>query len=191
MLLWVLWMMKHVYEGDDGCPGTLPIALSLTISSASRQRPHRQPFSQHQRNVSLQHSHHRPSVPRTTGKPVPVQPQPPHIYLIASPQVASIPAESSKAINELEPSDGPNLPIVNTIQWMGPAFPTGPKITLSGTPESIYKQLLKINPKYDAWDMPGNAENAAKRGVTRDGTTNATKALETRQFREVRCTVQR
>ncbi|KAK5659017.1 hypothetical protein OQA88_1104 [Cercophora sp. LCS_1] len=87
---------------------------------------------------------------------------------------------------ELEVSDGRKLPVVGTLQWQGPAFPDGPNITLSGTPESVHGGLLKVNPKYDAWDMPGYAEEAARLGLSRIGAGDPN-TLEARQWGEVVC----
>ncbi|KAK4447284.1 hypothetical protein QBC34DRAFT_427571 [Podospora aff. communis PSN243] len=103
--------------------------------------------------------------------------------------VACIPADITDVpIDTVEISDGRKLPVANTLLWEGPAFADGPNVTLSGAPESIYKQLLDINPKYDAWDMPGHAERAAELGFTRNGTTlNPARALDKRQWGEVIC----
>ncbi|KAK0643280.1 hypothetical protein B0T16DRAFT_391830 [Cercophora newfieldiana] len=108
------------------------------------------------------------------------------VWLVFVSQLAAgIPADT--ATEEVEISDGRRLSVVDTLMWMGPVFADGPNITLSGTPESVYKQLLKINPKYNAWDMPGYAEQATKLGLSRNGMVNAARGLESRQWGEVVC----
>jgi hypothetical protein len=50
----------------------------------------------------------------------------------------------------------------------GPVFVGGPDVTFTGTAESVYHQILELNPDYNAWDFPEYQEKMAERGVTRE-----------------------
>jgi hypothetical protein len=50
----------------------------------------------------------------------------------------------------------------------GPVFVGGPDVTFTGTAESVYHQILELNPNYNAWDFPEYQKKMAERGVTRE-----------------------
>lgn len=53
------------------------------------------------------------------------------------------------------------------MEFIGPAFVGGPNVTITGTSESIYNELRRINPEYSAWDFPEYRERMKKLGISR------------------------
>jgi hypothetical protein len=50
----------------------------------------------------------------------------------------------------------------------GPVFVGGPDVTFTGTAESVYHQILALNPDYNAWDFDDYVSMMAERGVSRE-----------------------
>ncbi|KAK5651594.1 hypothetical protein OQA88_11867 [Cercophora sp. LCS_1] len=101
-------------------------------------------------------------------------------------KAAATPSDVAPAAKVKESNDDlPDLPIVDGISWMGPVVLGGPNVTLFGTAESIYNQIIKLNPKYDVWDIPYYVEQMAARNITRE---SQEKALQTRQSVIKTCT---
>ncbi|KAI9369596.1 hypothetical protein BJX61DRAFT_545413, partial [Aspergillus egyptiacus] len=57
---------------------------------------------------------------------------------------------------------------VSDLVFTGPVYPGGPNITLTGTAQSIYEQLRKENPEYNAWAFPEYRERMAAMGITEE-----------------------
>ncbi|KAI8155858.1 hypothetical protein K4K49_006295 [Colletotrichum sp. SAR 10_70] len=54
------------------------------------------------------------------------------------------------------------------LTFIGQAFIDGPNVTLTGTAETIYHQLLEINPAYNEWDFPEYRERMGALGFTKE-----------------------
>ena len=68
-------------------------------------------------------------------------------------QVVSAPSTlfARQSGNDTDVDDFPNLPISSDfIEIVGPAFPGGPDITFTGSPEDFYKKVTALNPSYDS-----------------------------------------
>ncbi len=57
--------------------------------------------------------------------------------------------------------------------FAGHAIVGGPNVTLTGTAQSIYEQLLEINPSYNPWAFPKYREQMARKGFTQDNFADA------------------
>jgi hypothetical protein len=81
-------------------------------------------------------------------------------------------AEKSVYYRTAESIGEGKLPI-GEMSFFGPVIPGRPNVTLYGTAESIYKQVLELNPNHDPWDFPGYKEKMEARGISREsyGTT--------------------
>ncbi|KAF6816039.1 secreted protein [Colletotrichum musicola] len=66
------------------------------------------------------------------------------------------PAENGLHFRTAEEVAAADLPIVD-LEFTGPITVGGPNVTLSGTAESIYNQIMKLNPEYDGKDF-GSSE---------------------------------
>ncbi len=55
--------------------------------------------------------------------------------------------------------------VIADLMFKGPAFPGGENVTLSGSAEDIYKQLLEINPNYAADNHVDDVDADEKRGL--------------------------
>lgn len=54
------------------------------------------------------------------------------------------------------------------LEFHGAITPGGPEVHLSGTAETIYKQVLELNPEYDPWQFPEHVEYMKSLGITKD-----------------------
>lgn len=53
----------------------------------------------------------------------------------------------------------PDAPNAVPLIFDGPITPNGPNITLTGTVESVYTQILALNPSYNPWEFPEYRKN--------------------------------
>lgn len=51
---------------------------------------------------------------------------------------------------------------------MGPVRVGGENVTLTGTAQSVYAQILKMNPEYSAWDFPEYKSRMNAQGITEE-----------------------
>jgi hypothetical protein len=61
--------------------------------------------------------------------------------------------------------------------FTGPLTVGGPNVTLTGTAESIWGQLLEKNPNYDPWAFPEYQSRMAAKGITREMMEGGTVSL--------------
>lgn len=54
------------------------------------------------------------------------------------------------------------------MEFVGPITPGSSDVTLYGTAEEIYGQIMQLNPSYNVWDFPEYSES-----LTADGFTTA------------------
>lgn len=52
------------------------------------------------------------------------------------------------------------------MEFTGPVFVGGDDVTLSGTAEEVYNQIIELNPEYDARDFPDTNGYLAADGLT-------------------------
>ncbi|KAJ3940776.1 hypothetical protein N0V92_013900, partial [Colletotrichum tropicale] len=78
----------------------------------------------------------------------------------AAPQGVSFVKASSLSQRDIENA----VPLT----FIGQAFIDGPNVTLTGTAETIYHQLLEINPAYNEWDFPEYRERMGALGFTKE-----------------------
>lgn len=71
------------------------------------------------------------------------------------------------------------------MEFTGPLVVGGPNVTITGSAESIYKQIKTKNPAYDAWEFPEYQERMAAKGIKRGerhGVSKKTNSLTKRQW---------
>ncbi|KAK0627460.1 hypothetical protein B0T14DRAFT_136366 [Immersiella caudata] len=99
------------------------------------------------------------------------------VMALAASTVALPSAYEVKPIDELSS----NTPL-GTMKWIGPLSPdSNTTTTLYGTAESIYRQILSLNPSYSPWDFGDFRAEMAAKGITRDtmeARSNAKQALQ-------------
>lgn len=52
------------------------------------------------------------------------------------------------------------------MEFTGPVFVGGDDVTLSGTAEEVYNQIIELNPNYNARDFPDTTLDLAADGLT-------------------------
>ncbi|KAF9879046.1 secreted protein [Colletotrichum karsti] len=70
------------------------------------------------------------------------------------------------------------------LTFIGQAFVDGPNVTLTGTAESIYNDLLAINPSYNEWDFPEYQERMTALGFTKESLLELTHSGDASKLRK-------
>lgn len=63
------------------------------------------------------------------------------------------------------------------MEFHGPITPGGPDVSLSGTVDTIYNQVLELNPDYDAWEFPDHVEYMTSLGISKNTTDDEATAI--------------
>jgi hypothetical protein len=66
--------------------------------------------------------------------------------------------------------------------FTGPLTVGGKNVTITGTVESVWAQILEKNPKYDAWEFPEYRERMEEQGITRESKRETDNELSKRDW---------
>ncbi|KAL0931306.1 uncharacterized protein CTRU02_214041 [Colletotrichum truncatum] len=82
----------------------------------------------------------------------------------------ALPGKNTVYYRSAEDVNDDNLPVAE-LSFTGPVTVGGPNVTLHGTADAIYQQILELNPAYDPWAFPEYAEGLTSRGFTKNDLT--------------------
>ncbi|KAL2073310.1 hypothetical protein VTL71DRAFT_10634 [Oculimacula yallundae] len=63
---------------------------------------------------------------------------------------------------------------ISSLEFVGPIFPGGLNVTLFGTAQSVYEQIMALNPSYNVFDFPANTKDLEADGITRENIKSIT-----------------